>query len=80
MHIVNTFNNQEKTYKLEEVAKELYAKNNIIVVNTGTQIYFVDTSGWLIRKYSAKQEITNVEFSNSLAAIIYKDKVIIISL
>jgi len=80
VHMINTFNNQEKIYKLEEVAKELYTKNDIVAINTGTQIYFLDTNGWLIRKYTSKQEITNVEFSRNLAAIIYKDKVIIVSL
>ena len=80
VHIVNTANSNENIYKLENVAKEVYAKDNIIAINVGTEIYFINTGGWLVKKYTANQEITNVKFSDSLAAIIYKDKIVIVSL
>ncbi len=80
VHIINTTNNQKITYKLDDIAKEIYTRDNIIAVNVGTDIYFLNTSGWLIKKYSSNQEITNVKLSNNLAVIIYKDKVEIIDL
>ena len=80
LHIINTDNSKEKIYVLEDNAKELYASDNIIVINVGTDLYFVNTSGWLIKKYTANQEITNIKFSNSLVAVIYKDKIEIINL
>ena len=80
VHIVNTSDFQEKLYKMEYAAKDVYANNNIIAINIGTEIYFLDTNGWLKKKYTANQEITNVKFSDSLATIIYKDKVVIIDL
>ena len=58
----------------------MYTYNNIIGVNIGTEIYFVNTSGMLLKKYTSKQEISNVLISNSLAIIIYKDRVEIIDL
>ncbi len=78
VHIVNTSDYQEKIYKMENVAKDVFACDNIIAVNVGTEIYFLDTNGWLIKKYTANQEITNVKFSESLAIIIYKDRIIIV--
>ena len=77
---VNTKNEQQIVYKMDEVAKEIYANENIIAVNAGTDLYFINTSGWLLKKYTASQEITNVKVSESLVAVIYKDKVEIISL
>lgn len=80
INIINTQDNKVHTYNLEEVIKGLYSNYNIIAVNVGTEIYFLNTNGWLIRKYSTKQEITNVIFSKYLAGVIYKDKIVIINL
>lgn len=78
--IINLQDSLINTYNLEEVPKELYAKDKIIAINIGNQIYFFNKNGWLIRKYSTKQEITNVIFSNDLVAVIYKDKIELIEL
>ena len=80
VYIINTSDFQEKTYKLENTAKDVFANDDVIAVNVGTEIYFIDTNGWLIKKYTANQEITNVKFSNSLAVIIFKDRVVIVDL
>ena len=65
---------------MDNAAKDVFACDNVIAINAGTEIYFVDTNGWLIKKYTANQEITNIKFSDSLATIIYKDRVVIIDL
>ncbi len=80
IHIINTSDNKEIVYKIEEAAKEVYSNENIIAINVGIELYFVDTNGWLVKKYTANQEITNVKFSEDIAAIIYKDKIVIIDL
>ena len=80
VHIINTSDFQEKIYKMEYAAKDIYAKDNIIAINIGTEIFFLDTNGWLKKKYTSNQEITNVKFSESIATIIFKDKVIIVDL
>ncbi len=42
---------------------------------------FINTrSGWLVKKYVAEQEITNIVLSNSISGIIYRDKIEIINL
>lgn len=76
--IVNTTDFQEKTYQMDISVKDVFANDNIIAVNVGTEIYFLDTNGWLIKKYTTNQEITNVKFSDSLATIIYKDRIVIV--
>ncbi len=80
LNIVNTQNNQTYTYSFEEIAKEMYAKDNVIGINIGTEIYFINTNGILIKKYISKQEITNVVLSNNIALVLYKDRIEIVSL
>ena len=80
LYTMNTQNHQNYTYNFDEVAKEMYTYGNMIGINIGTEIYFINTNGMLIKKYTSNQEITNVVLSNELASIIYKDKVEIIDL
>ena len=80
LNIINTSNNQKNIYNFDEVVKEMYARGNIIGVNVGTEIYFINTNGILIKKYTSNQEITNVQISSDLAIVIYKDRVEIINL
>ena len=80
LNIINTQNNQIHTYNFEEIAKEMYTYDNIIGINIGTEIYFVNTNGMLVKKYTSNQEITNVIMSNEIAIAIYKDRIEIIKL
>lgn len=80
IHIINTGDLKEKIYQLDEIAKDLQVKEDIVVANVGTDIYFFNSNGWLIKKFSSNQEITNISFSDNIAAIIYRDRVEIISL
>ena len=52
----------------------------MIALNLGSEVDFVNTSGWLAKKYIANQEITNIVISNSIAGIIYRDKIEIVNL
>ena len=58
----------------------MYTYGNTICINIGTELYFINTSGLLRKKYTSNQEITNVMFSNDTAIVIYKDRVEIIDL
>ena len=78
--ILNTSNNQQNVYNFDAVAKEMYAYGRTIGINIGTELYFVNTNGMLIKKYTSNQEITNVMFSNDTAIVIYKDRIEIIDL
>lgn len=80
VNIINTDNKETKQYTAKSLAKEIYSYENIIALNLGTEIEFINTSGWLVKRYKANQEITNITVSNNIAAIIYRDKIEIISL
>ena len=77
---VDVGSKEVKQYIADSVTKELYIYDNIIALNLGTEIEFVNTSGWLVKRYVANQEITTVVVSNSIAGIIYHDKIEIVNL
>ena len=80
VNIINSENKVSSTYTTEYVTKEIYTSDNIIALNLGSEIEFINTSGWLVKKYIAEQEITSIVVSNSVAGIIYRDKIEIINL
>ena len=80
VRIINIGNKSEKTYVADAVSKEIHTYENVIALNLGSEIEFINTDGWLIKRYVAKQEITNIVISSSVAAIVYRDKVEIINL
>jgi len=80
VNIINSDNKSTSLYTAEAVTKEIYTSNNVIALNLGSQIEFVNTGGWLVKRYLAEQEITNIVLSDSIAGIVYRDKVEIINL
>lgn len=78
--IINIENKETKQYTVNYIVKEIYTYNNIIALNSGTEIEFINTSGWLVKRYIANQEITNIVVSDNVAGIIYRDKIEIINL
>lgn len=80
VNIINTENKNTKEYIANSVAKEIYTYGDIIALNLGTEIEFINTSGWLVKRYVANQEITKIAVSDSMAGIIYRDKIEIINL
>lgn len=80
INIVNTENRNAKEYTVESVTKEIYTYGNMIALNLGTEVEFINTDGWLVKRYIANQEITNIVLSDNIAGIIYRDKIEIINL
>lgn len=78
--VINPDNKNISTYTTEAVTKEIYTYDNIIGLNLGAEVEFINTSGWLVKKYTAEQEITNIVLSNSMAGIVYRDKIELINL
>lgn len=77
---INTENQKENIYTTNDVTKEIYSCNDILALNLGSELHFVNKGGWLIKKYIAGQEISKVFLSESLAGIVYRDKIEIVNL
>lgn len=80
VNMINTENKATKEYTADSIAKEIYTYGNVIALNLGTEIEFINTDGWLIKRYLANQEITNIVVSDNIAGIIYRDRIEIINL
>ena len=80
VNIINSDNKSTSLYTAESVTKEIYTSNNIIALNLGSEVEFINTNGWLVKKYIAEQEITSIVLSNFIAGIVYRDKIEIINL
>ena len=78
--IMDVTNKTQKQYTVNSVAKSLYTAGNVIAVNVGTEVEFVNTDGWLVKRYIANQEITNIVMTNDIAGIIYRDKIELVNL
>ena len=80
INIIDVDSKNTQNYTVETSVKEMYTKGNIVALNLGTEVEFINTSGWLVKRYVANQEVSNVTVSDSIAGIIYRDKVEIINL
>lgn len=78
--IINTTTQKEITYKFAGVTKEIYTFNNKIALNLGSEVHFIDTKGWLIKKYTSTQQIRNIVMSDKVAGIVYRNKIEIVKL
>lgn len=80
INIFNTQNSSINTYEFKGSIKSVYTYAEKIAINTGSQIHFIGLNGWLIKKYDSYSEINNIILGDSVAGIIYKDKIEIIEI
>lgn len=60
--------------------KAVTVYDDVIGINMGTEVDFINTNGWLIKKYTSTRNVKDVVVSNSIAGIVYKDKIELIGL
>lgn len=80
LQIVDITTSEKKVYPLDREPKSVHVFGNVVAINFGTEILFINNSGWLIKNYTSSQEVQDIVLSNDLAGIIFKDKVEILSL
>lgn len=76
---ISDLNNKEKLYALEGNVKKLKANNDMMAIISGTTVEFVSDNGWLCKKYIGSKEIKDIYISNNTAAIVYKDRIDIVT-
>ena len=80
VEIHNTSNKKTYKYSMTGIAKDVFAKDGVIAVNMGTEAYFINEKGYLIKKLTTTQEIRNIVISNHIAGIVFRNKVLFMSL
>ena len=80
VQIINMDSQNQSTYNFNGVTKELYSYGNKIALNLGSEVHFIETNGWLIKKYTSSQEIRKIVITDEIAGIVYRDKIEIVNL
>lgn len=75
INIFNPQSNSKNIYEFKGSIKSVYCNEQKIAINTGSEIHFIGLNGWLIKKYDSYNEINNIILGDSIAGIIYKDKI-----
>ena len=73
--LINSATKKQYDYEVSGIAKHIASAEDIIAINLGTEIYFINSKGWLVKKYIANQEVREIKISGRIAAIIFKDKI-----
>ena len=76
--ITNIQSKNESRYSVERTIKALKVSNSNIAINLGNEVHFIGSNGWLIKKYVSNNEINNIVLGDSIAGIVYRDKIEII--
>ena len=71
----NIITGVETIYTINSPIKELISYNEIIAINLGTEIHFINLSGTLQKRYTSKQEAKEVVLGTSVAGIVYRDRI-----
>ena len=71
----NILTGVDTTYTVDSSVKELVSYNNITAVNLGTEVHFVNLNGWLEKKYTSNQEAKEIVLGTSVAGIVYRDRI-----
>lgn len=80
LQLVNTENEKVNTYLLKDATKKIYCNDNTTAIDVGNKVEFVTNGGWLIKKFTAHQNIQNILLGKNIATIVYKDRVEILDL
>ena len=70
----------KRTYTVESAVNSIKSKLNVIAINLGTEIHFIDTNGWLIKKYNSSMEAKDILLGENIVAIVFSDKIEILNL
>lgn len=80
VEIYNTTSKKQNIYNFNGVAKKVYSYGNIIAIDLGSEVLFINMNGWLIKKYNSAQDKKNIVLTDNLAGIVYRDKIEFINL
>ena len=80
INILNINNSSLNIYDFNGSIKEIYCNNEKIAINTSSEIHFIGLNGWLIKKYDSYSEISNILLGDSIAGIVYKNRIEIIEI
>lgn len=77
----STNNTSENLYILNsDLPKSLLVSGNVMAINLGDEVQIINSNGWLLKNYTSSKQISNIVLGNSIAGIVYKNKIEIVKL
>lgn len=76
----NSSTQKENIYTASGATKSIKTQGDNIAINLGSEVHFINTNGWLVKKYISQKEISDIVLADKIAGIVYKDKIEIIDL
>ena len=49
-------------------------------INLGAEVLFINTNGWLVRRYRSLGEVRGIVMCDRIAGIVHRDRIEVISL
>ena len=80
LQIINSNTKDSNFYAIESVPKSVLVQDNMIAINLGTKAIFINSNGWLVKKYQSSQEIQQILLCNDVAGVVSKNRIEVISL
>ena len=80
VQLTNIGNKKENKYIVNGAVKNIYVYDDVVAVNLGSEVHFVSTNGWLIKEYTSYQTNKKIVLTHDIAAVVYGNKIDIISL
>lgn len=81
LRIKNIDSKSESLYILDsDLPKTINVSGNVMALNLGNEVQVVNSSGWLLKKYTSSKQINDVVLGDSIAGVVYKNKIEIINL
>lgn len=71
----NIISGIETIYAINSSVKEIVCYGGISAINLGTEIDFINLNGWLEKKYKSNQEAKSIVLGTSVAGIVYRDRI-----
>ena len=75
VELMNVGSKKTNIYTIEGATRELYCYGDTIAINLGSEVHFIGTNGWLLKRYTSSQEMKKIVMCDSFAGIVYRDKV-----
>ena len=73
-------NTKVNTYLVNDTVKNIYCNDNITAIDVGSRVEFINSNGWLAKKFNSNQNIKDIIIGKTVAVIVYKDRAEVISL
>ena len=80
LDIYNVESKKYNAYLFKDNVKSIYCYDNIIALNYGNKVEFVNLNGWLIKRFTPTQNFKNIILRDNRALFIYKDRVEILNI